>query len=113
VSVLTPVYGQAAFLPRAVASLRAQDRPDWELVVVDDGSPDDVAAALPRDARVRLLRLGANHGLGRALNAGLAAARAPVIAWTRSTARFITACRSRPLAAIRFWASMIASNLWL
>ena len=45
VSVLMPTYGQAAFLGRAVASLLAQTLTDWELVVVDDGSPDATAAA--------------------------------------------------------------------
>jgi hypothetical protein len=81
VSVLMPVYGQAAYVPRAVASLLAQDVEDWELVVVDDGSPDDVAAALPEDPRVTLLRHAENRGLGAALNAGLDAARAPAVAY--------------------------------
>src|SRR5215218_4905668 len=54
VLVLMPVYAQAAFLPRAIGSLLAQDVADWELVVVDDGSPDDVAAALPDDPRILL-----------------------------------------------------------
>src|SRR3712207_8112033 len=43
VSILMPVHAQAAFVPRAIGSLLAQDVADWELVVVDDGSPDDVA----------------------------------------------------------------------
>ena len=71
VSVVMPVHAQAAWVPRAVGSLLAQDEEDWELVVVDDGSPDDVAAALPADPRISLLRLERNGGLGAALNAGL------------------------------------------
>ena len=81
VSVVMPAFEQAPFIPRAVASLRAQDRADWELVVVDDGSGDDVAAALPADERIRMLRRPVNGGLGRALNDGLAVARAPVVAY--------------------------------
>jgi hypothetical protein len=84
VSVLTPAYGQAAFLGRAVASLLAQTLTNWELVVVDDGSPDATAAAVApfqADPRVRLLRLPANRGLGAALNAGLEASGAPLVAY--------------------------------
>ncbi|MCP2257275.1 Glycosyltransferase involved in cell wall bisynthesis [Streptoalloteichus tenebrarius] len=79
-----PAYGQAAFLGRAVGSLFAQTCPDWELVVVDDGSPDDTRAALRpflSDPRVRCHRLPDNRGLGAALNVGLGLARAPLVAY--------------------------------
>ena len=79
-----PAYGQACFLPRAVGSLLASTVSDWELVVVDDGSPDDVAGALAAfapDPRIRLVRHPANRGLGAALNSGLALARGPLIAY--------------------------------
>ena len=81
VSVIMPAYGQAAFIPRALGGLLAQTEPRWELVVVDDGSPDDVAAALPGDPRIRVESHAANGGLGAALNTGLDAARAPLIAY--------------------------------
>jgi len=81
VLVLMPVYAQAAFLPRAIGSLLAQDVADWELVVVDDGSPDDVAAALPDDPRIVLLRHARNRGLGAALNTALDRASAGLIAY--------------------------------
>ncbi len=88
VAVLVPVHDSpasphAAFLPRALESLRAQTAGDWEAVVVDDGSPDPgpVAAAVPADPRIRLLRREANGGLGAALNAALDATTAPVVAY--------------------------------
>jgi glycosyltransferase involved in cell wall biosynthesis len=74
VGVVIPVYGQAAYLPRAMASLMAQTFADWEVVVVDDGSPDATREAVEPfllDGRVRYLRLERNEGLGRALNTGL------------------------------------------
>jgi len=86
-SVVMPSFGQAALVPRAVACLVAQTERDWELVVVDDGSPDDVAAALAphgADPRIRLHRLPANRGLGAAANAALGLARAPVVAYLPS-----------------------------
>ncbi|NXY99491.1 glycosyltransferase, partial [Streptomyces sp. BR123] len=50
---------------------------DWELVVVDDGSADDTAAAARSaavdDARIRLIRLDEARGRGAALRAGMAA----------------------------------------
>jgi glycosyltransferase involved in cell wall biosynthesis len=76
-----PVFAQAAFVAAAVSSLLAQDVTDWELVVVDDGSPDDVAAALPHDERIVLVRHDRNRGLGAALNTGLDRARADAIAY--------------------------------
>ena len=46
VSVLMPTYGHAPFIRRALESLRAQTLDDWELVIVDDASPDDSAAVM-------------------------------------------------------------------
>jgi len=85
VSVIMPVYRQEAFLGRAVESLLAQRRRDWELVVVDDGTPEPsaVAQALGRlaDPRIRLVRLPRNAGLGAACNRGLVEARAPLVGY--------------------------------
>ncbi len=78
ISVLMPVRNAAATLPRALASLSAQTRTDWEAVIVDDGSTDDTAAVLAawarRDPRFRIVRQDA-RGIVAALNAGLAEAR--------------------------------------
>jgi hypothetical protein len=79
VSVVMPVHDQGAYLGRALASLRAQEHADWELVVVDDGSP--VPVEVPADPRVRVLRSARNTGLGAACNRGLAAARGEVVAY--------------------------------
>src|SRR3712207_1213503 len=82
-----PTYDQDAFLPAAVESLLAQTLTDWELLVIDDGSPGDVAAALGAaldDPRIRLERLPANQGLGAALNHGLAGTTAAYVAYLPS-----------------------------
>ena len=87
VAVLMATYGQAAFIPRAVASLRAQTLSDWELAIIDDGSPDDTAgtvARLPRDDRIRCRRLPQNTGLGHALNVGLDDTEADLVAYLPS-----------------------------
>ncbi|PLX86043.1 MAG: glycosyl transferase [Desulfuromonas sp.] len=83
VSVLLPVRNESRFLPAALASLQRQTLTDWELVAVDDGSTDATSAILAetarRDRRVRVLSRPP-EGLVAALNAGLEACRAPLVA---------------------------------
>lgn len=83
ISILMPVRNEERFLPAALASLCHQTLSAWELVVVDDGSDDGTAAILAAaargDSRVRVLSRPA-AGLVPALNAGLAACRAPLVA---------------------------------
>ncbi|GFE60039.1 glycosyl transferase [Geobacter sp. AOG2] len=78
-----PVRNEARYLPAALKSLFRQTETDWELVVVDDGSTDATPAILTaealRDPRICVLRREGG-GLVAALNEGLAACRAPLIA---------------------------------
>lgn len=82
VSVIVPAYGVAHLIGETLASLQAQTMADWEAVVVDDGTPDDLVDALApfdRDPRIRLLQTD-NAGVSAARNHGLHHARAPLIA---------------------------------
>jgi GT2 family glycosyltransferase len=80
VSVIIPCYRQAGFLPFAVTSVALQTFADWEIVIVNDGSPDDtsaVAAVLAErlpGRRIRLIEQD-NSGLANARNSGVKAAR--------------------------------------
>ncbi|RCK78200.1 MAG: Glycosyl transferase, group 2 family protein [Candidatus Ozemobacter sibiricus] len=82
-TVLLPVRDGAATLADSLASLVAQTDPDFEVVVVDDGSCDDTPALLAawaaRDPRFRVFRRPAT-GLVAALQFGLAQARGRFIA---------------------------------
>ncbi|HWC28396.1 MAG TPA: glycosyltransferase family 2 protein [Solirubrobacteraceae bacterium] len=84
VSVLIGAYDNAATLERAIDAILGQTVADLELLVIDDGSrdatPQVIAAAVARDERVRALTMERNVGISRSLNAGLRAARAPVVA---------------------------------
>ncbi len=83
VSVILPVRDAAATLGECLLSLRGQTLRDHEVVAIDDGSRDAsstlLAAFAQQDPRVRVLETGA-QGLVSALNAGLAAAHAPLVA---------------------------------
>jgi glycosyltransferase involved in cell wall biosynthesis len=74
VSVVLPTFNRVACVGDAIASALAQDYPDLEVVVVDDGSTDGTLDAVRRrfgdDPRLRLHRQ-ANGGTARARNAGL------------------------------------------
>ena len=82
VSVVTPCFNAARFIPATVQSVRGQTLVDWEMVVVDDGSSDGSPELLERlgDPRVRVLRQ-ANAGPSAARNTGIAAARGTYIAF--------------------------------
>jgi glycosyltransferase involved in cell wall biosynthesis len=85
VSVVIPFY-RARYLSEALESVRAQTFTDYELVVVDDGSPDRKEVdrlGLAEDARIRYLRQG-NQGPAAARNTALRAARGQLIAFLDS-----------------------------
>ena len=72
ISVIIPVYNGARFLPESVASILVQKYPNIEIIVVDDGSTDeidDVVHQLP--VEVRLLKQDHALGLAAARNRGI------------------------------------------
>jgi cellulose synthase/poly-beta-1,6-N-acetylglucosamine synthase-like glycosyltransferase/peptidoglycan/xylan/chitin deacetylase (PgdA/CDA1 family) len=80
VSVVVPAYNEAVGIERAVRALAGSDYPDFEIVVVDDGSTDGtgtIVESLGLD-NVRVLRQP-NAGKPAALNRGVTAARHDVI----------------------------------
>ncbi len=86
-SIIVPTYNQDSFLPAALDSILAQTCPDWEAVVVNDGSTDNTKAILEdyaaRDQRIRVVHKP-NGGVSSALNRGLAEATGEWINWLSS-----------------------------
>ena len=71
VSVVIPCFAQAHFLADAIESVLRQTHPAHEILVVDDGSPDNVRDVVAAYPGVRCL-VQENQGLSRARNRGLA-----------------------------------------
>jgi glycosyltransferase involved in cell wall biosynthesis len=81
ISVIIPTYNRAEYLGESLDSILSQDAPSFEVIVVDDGSTDETAAALvPYGSRVRVIRQR-NLGIAAARNAGLAAASGQFVAF--------------------------------
>lgn len=85
ISVVIPTFNRRGLVHEAVASACAQRGAECEIIVVDDGSVDDTAAALENDfgARARILRTE-NRGVAAARNLGVAASRGELIAFLDS-----------------------------
>jgi glycosyltransferase involved in cell wall biosynthesis len=84
VSVVVATRDRPARLSALLAGLRRQRMPDFEVVVVDDGSGPETAARLEaeRELDLRVVRHAVPRGPGAARNAGWRAARAPLVAFT-------------------------------
>ncbi|HAZ07903.1 MAG TPA: hypothetical protein DCZ01_05110 [Elusimicrobia bacterium] len=108
VCVVIPSYNMAAYTPLSVESVLAQDYPNVEVIVVDDGSTDGSVEALRRfGSRIRLIEQK-NAGACAARNRGLKECKAEFIAfldcddlWERNKlSRCIAALQARPEASM-------------
>jgi glycosyltransferase involved in cell wall biosynthesis len=83
VSVVIPTFDRVAFLSRAIECVLEQTFADLEVIVVDDGPTDAIAALVDGhgDPRVRLVRHGTNQGVAAARNTGISASRGEYVAF--------------------------------
>lgn len=106
VSVVLSVHDDIRYLEPALLSLLGQSFPDFEIILVDDGSRHQAVleGLAARDPRIRLLRNDRNLGLTLSLNRAISQARAPLIArmdaddlcMANRFARQVTALRDNP-----------------
>lgn len=84
VSVLMPVYNGGAFLADAIESILGQSFKDFELVVIDDGSTDNIQEVLQEFIQIgpciKVLKQETNLGLTKSLNHGLAECKGEFVA---------------------------------
>ncbi len=87
VSVVLPTKDRAAVVAEAIRSVVDQTYPQWELIVVDDGSRDEtpqVLEQLGEDSRIRVVTHETNRGVAAARNSGLAVATGEYVAYLDS-----------------------------
>lgn len=86
-SIIVPVYGVAKYLPKCVDSLLAQDISGYEIILVDDGSPDECPQICDQYAEqysnIKVIHQ-ANAGLSAARNTGIAVAKGEYICFVDS-----------------------------
>jgi teichuronic acid biosynthesis glycosyltransferase TuaG len=105
VSIITPAFKAARFVDAAIRSVVDQDYSHWEMLVVDDCSPDDtcerVATWSSRDSRVQLIRQARNGGPHAARNAALAKSSGRYVAFLDSDDFWLSGKLSRQLQFMR------------
>lgn len=78
-SIILPTYGVESYIAQALTCLRNQIYSDFEVLVVDDASPDQSVAIAQRfadqDERIRIIHHTDNQGLSAARNSGISFAK--------------------------------------
>jgi glycosyltransferase involved in cell wall biosynthesis len=102
VSVIIPCYRQAHFLSDAIESTLRQSYPSVEVLVINDGSPDETRAVAARFSSIRYIEQE-NSGLSAARNTGLAQSRGEFVVFLDADDRLLP-------DALRVNAALLSSN---
>lgn len=102
VSIIIPAYNQGRYLGAAVRSALAQTWPDYEIIIIDDGSTDNTPEVIAgfTDPRIRCVRQE-NRGLSAARNAGLRHAVGELVSFLDSDDLFLPDKLSALIGALR------------
>lgn len=100
-SIIMPVWNRAVEIPRAIASVQKQVFTDYELIIIDDGSTDDLRSTVAPylGNRIRLFRTP-HRGVGAARNFGIQEAQGTYIAYLDSDNTWYPAFLSQMHAAL-------------
>jgi len=83
ISILSPVFNEAAHIREMISSVQRQGDQSWELIFVDDASTDDtvgiVRALMSADSRIRLVSWGLKLGKVKAFNVAFVHSRGDVV----------------------------------
>lgn len=99
VTVVVPTYNRVDMLGDCLAAIRQQDYPDYDVIVVDDGSSDGTSTMMRQVfPEVLYLRQDANRGPAVARNLGIKVAQGEIIAFTDDDCRVPVNWLSRLIA---------------
>ena len=87
VSVVIAAYNASDTLESCMESLGRLEYPNYEVIVVDDGSTDATRSIASRFTSFQCIELGSNRGLSAARNAGVRAAKGEIVAFTDADCR--------------------------
>jgi glycosyltransferase involved in cell wall biosynthesis len=112
VSIITPLYNSSATIAASLDSVRAQTYPNWEVVLVDDGSTDGTRQQVEpylRDPRISY-RAQRNQGIAGARNAAIRAARGAWVCLLDHDDRWLPTKLERQLDFVAAYGLDIAST---
>ncbi len=85
VSIITPSYKSERFISQTIESVLAQTYQNWEMIIVDDMSPDNsndiIEQYIQKDTRIKLIKLDKNSGPAVARNRAIKEAKGRYIAF--------------------------------
>lgn len=88
VSIITPSYKSERFISETLESVLAQTYQNWEMIIVDDCSPDNaneiIGKYTKKDSRIKLIKLEKNGGPANTRNEGIKQAEGKYIAFLDS-----------------------------
>lgn len=105
VSIILPTYNGSRYIREAIESCLNQIYKNFELIIVDDGSTDDIKNIIKsyNDERIEYFRHEHNLGLAKALNTGFANAKGVYLTWTSDDNLY-------DLKAIEFMVQVLEKN---
>jgi glycosyltransferase involved in cell wall biosynthesis len=85
VSIITPSYSSKRFIKETIGSVLSQTYKNWEMIIVDDLSPDNsneiIEEFIKKDSRIKLIKLEKNSGPAVARNRAIKEAKGRYIAF--------------------------------
>ena len=118
ISVIVPMYNAEKWVAKTITSLLNQSYPDYEIIIVDDGSTDNskrILDSFSYDSRIRYVRKE-NGGTASALNVGHKLARGKYITWCSADnmyyAQFLAVLRHALEAGIPNGCELVYSDFY-
>lgn len=100
VSIITPAFNQASYLVETIESVLAQDYPNIEYIVIDDGSTDSTVKILRQYSSKIRFELQSNIGQARTLNRGWAMSTGAIMGYLSSDDRLYPSAIRKMVALI-------------